>query len=206
MSVLEAKRNYVVDAATRLFLTRSLSGVTVRDVAHEAGVGEATVYRYFSTKAALVVACALKLEGEVAGHFLRGDDGVNGYTRLARFYSAYAELFVSRPELYRFLYEFDAFCVSQGATGLDEYADKLDLFRDAYLSAYRDGVKDGSVREMKDPELFYYATAHAILSLAKKLTVEGEIVRQDLAADKVGELKLLSETFLFSLRNPDCNP
>ena len=47
MSVLDAKRNYVVETATRLFLSRPLSQVTVRDVAQEAGVGEATVSRYF---------------------------------------------------------------------------------------------------------------------------------------------------------------
>ena len=66
MSVMDAKRNYVVDTATNLVLSRPLSRVTVRDVAQEAGVGEATVYRYFSTKTSLIVACALKLQGEVS--------------------------------------------------------------------------------------------------------------------------------------------
>ena len=35
MSVMDAKRNYVVDTATKLFLSRPLSQVTVRDVAQE---------------------------------------------------------------------------------------------------------------------------------------------------------------------------
>ena len=200
MSVMDAKRNYVVETATRLFLSRPLSGVTVRDVAQEAGVGEATVYRYFSTKSALIVACALKLEKEVTQYFLRESKPVDGYTRLSKFYASYVDLFAFRPELYRFLYEFDVFCVEQRVKGLDEYADNLDVFRDAYLAAYRDGVKDGSVREIENPELFYYTTTHAILSLAKKLAVEGGIVRQDQTTDQIGELRMLNGTFLYSLR------
>ena len=125
MSVLDAKRNYVVEVATRLFLSRPLSSVTVRDVAQEAGVGEATVYRYFSTKSALIVACALKLEGEVVQYFLRESSPADGYARLAKFYASYVDMFAFRPELYRFLYEFDTFCVEQRVKGLDEYADKL---------------------------------------------------------------------------------
>ena len=200
MSVMDAKRNYVVETATRLFLSRPLSGVTVRDVAQEAGVGEATVYRYFSTKSALIVACALKLENEVTQYFLRESKPVDGYTRLTKFYASYVDLFAFRPELYRFLYEFDVFCVEQRVKGLDEYSDNLDVFRDAYLAAYNDGVKDGSVREIENPELFYYTTTHAILSLAKKLAVEGGIVRQDQKTDQIGELRTLNGTFLYSLR------
>ena len=200
MSVMDAKRNYVVEVATRLFLSRPLSSVTVRDVAQEAGVGEATVYRYFSTKSSLIVACALKLENEVTQYFLRESKPSDGYTRLVRFYASYVDLFAFRPELYRFLYEFDVFCVEQRVKGLDEYADNLDVFLDAYLAAYRDGVQDGSVREIKDPELFYYTTTHAILALAKKLAVENGIVRQDQKTESVAEIRMLNESFLYMLR------
>lgn len=200
MSVMDAKRNYVVDTATNLVLSRPLSRVTVRDVAQEAGVGEATVYRYFSTKTSLIVACALKLQGEVSQYFLRESKPVDGYTKLVKFYASYVDLFAFRPELYRFLYEFDAYCVEQRVKGLDEYSDNLDVFRDAYLAAYREGVEDGSVRKIQNPELFYYTTTHAVLSLAKKLAVEGGIVRQDQLTDQIGEIRTLNETFLYSLR------
>jgi len=200
MSVMDAKRNYVIETATNLVLSRPLSRVTVRDVAQEAGVGEATVYRYFSTKTSLIVACALKLQGEVSQYFLRESKPVDGYTKLVKFYASYVDLFAFRPELYRFLYEFDAYCVEQRVKGLEEYSDNLDVFREAYLAAYREGVADGSVRKIQNPELFYYATTHAVLSLAKKLAVEGGIVRQDQLTDQIGEIRTLNETFLYSLK------
>ena len=140
------------------------------------------------------------MQGEVAQYFLRESKPTDGYTKLVKFYASYVDLFAFRPELYRFLYEFDAFCVEQRVKGLDEYSDNLDVFRDAYLAAYREGLADGSVREIANPELFYYASTHAILSLAKKLAVEGGIVRQDQTTDQIGEIRLLNETFLYSLK------
>ena len=62
MTMKDAKLGFVTDGAVKLFLTGSISGVTVKDIAKECGVGEATVYRYFSTKSDLIIACAVKLQ------------------------------------------------------------------------------------------------------------------------------------------------
>ena len=62
MSITDAKTNFILDEALALFLERSVGEVTVRDIAVRAGVGEATIYRYFSTKHNLVCAAATKLE------------------------------------------------------------------------------------------------------------------------------------------------
>lgn len=47
----------MVAAALELFRTRSLENVSTDAIAREAGVGKATLYRYFDTKQALVRAC-----------------------------------------------------------------------------------------------------------------------------------------------------
>ena len=78
----------------------------------------------------------------------------------------------------------------------------MDLFKEAYLSAYRDGLSDGSVAPLPDPALFYYATTHAVLSLSKKLAVEDKIVRQDAFTDRVDEIRTLSDAILTNLKAP----
>ena len=50
MSLKEAKFNFVVEVATNLFMQKSINDVTIKDIAEKAGVGEATIYRYFSKK------------------------------------------------------------------------------------------------------------------------------------------------------------
>jgi AcrR family transcriptional regulator len=44
------KRPTIVQVATSLFATRGIDGVSMRDIAHAAGVREAAIYRHFATK------------------------------------------------------------------------------------------------------------------------------------------------------------
>ena len=200
MTLKDAKLNFVIDIATELFLERSVSSVTIKDIAKASGLGEATIYRYFSGRGELLVACALKLQERVGSIFIGGADGLSGFERIEKFYIAYLSAFRESPELYRFLYEFDAYCISEKLTGLEEYADNMDAFKDAFLSAYRDGVADGSVKEISSPELFYYSTAHALLSLCKKLAVEGALIRQDKALDKSSEIEIMISVIVSALK------
>jgi AcrR family transcriptional regulator len=199
MSDKNGKRNRIADGAIELFLEKSVPSVTIRDVAERAGVGEATVYRYFSGRTGLIVACALKLQKDVEKRFVDTKDRGTGYRRLERFYSAYLSTFEERPELYRFLSEFDAYCISERVEILDEYADNLDRFREAFSAAYRDGIADKSVRPVENIELFYYATTHAVLLLCKKLASKESVLRQDKRTDKAAEIRTLIHLILAQL-------
>ena len=199
MTMQDAKRGFVTDAAIELFLKKPIAAVTIRDVAAASGVGEATIYRYFSNRANLLVACAVKLQAEVGREFLSPVQ-TDGLGKIAHFYGTYLAMFRVRPELYRFLSDFDAYCISEGITEMEEYQDNFDRFREAFLAFYREGVADGSVRELDDPELFYSATTHAMLSLCKKLAAESRIVRQDAAIDPGAEIKTLTRLILDSVK------
>jgi AcrR family transcriptional regulator len=200
VTIKDAKRNFIIDRATALFLERSLPAVTVRDVALASGVGEATVYRTFGGRAEIIVAAALKLQAEMETVFLEGGEGLSGFERLKRFYASFCEVFVTRPELYRFLSEFDAYCVSEGIPDLEEYADHMDRFKTSFLLSYETGLKDGSVKAVEDPELFYYSTTHAVLSLSKKLAAEPGVIRQDRATDAAKEIRTLIGLVLAALK------
>ena len=69
MTITDAKKNFIVGEALALFLERSIGEVTVHDIALRASVGEATIYRYFSTKLNLVCAAATQL-GSASVFFL----------------------------------------------------------------------------------------------------------------------------------------
>ena len=198
MTILDAKRKFVIETATGLFLERPVGAVTVKDIAAASGLGEATIYRYFSGKGELLVACALSLQEKIVGLF--EDQGTpDGFSGLARFYRAYLETFRNSPELYRFLSEFDAYC-HNGGVDLEEYADNIDRFKGAFTAAYERGLSDGSVRNVENVSLFYYSTAHALLALCKKLAAEGTLIRQDYSTDRAAEVETLIELILSSLK------
>ena len=200
MSVKNAKRNYIIDIAIKTFIEKSISGVTIKDIAGASGFGEATIYRYFGGRSGLIIACAMKLQGEVCKLFTDSRGLSNGYYKLEQFYGAYLKVFLEHPELYRFLSEFDAYCISENIENLEEYADNMDVFKEAFIDAYREGMKDGSVRKIEDIEMFYYSTAHAMLALCKRLAAEKSVLIQDRIINKSQEIKMLVEVILTSLR------
>ena len=125
----------IVADACDLFLSRSIESVTVRDVADKSGVGVATVYRYFSTKKRIVEKCALRLQKQVfEGYFKLS--GANGYERLEKFYRGYLEIFKEHPKFYKFINEFDAYMIEEGASASEEYSDGLDLFSEEFFLLY----------------------------------------------------------------------
>ena len=199
MTIKDAKMNFIVDETLALILERSVSDVTVHDIAVRAGVGEATVYRYFSTKQNLVCAVATKLEKSIFKTYFDLSSADSGYKKLELFYKSYLTIFSTHREFYKFINEFDAYMLSEGKTDSDEYSSGLDMFKSLCSDAYAQGVDDGSIEPVGDFETFYYSTTHALLELCKKLS-NPDIVRQDLGTDKESEVRMLTEIILYKLK------
>lgn len=200
MSMLDAKKSFIVSEAARQFSTKPVKDVTVKDIAAAAGVGEATVYRYFGTKGELIVACAEMLEREVYDVFIDKVAPTPAIKAIERFYGAYLVIFTERTYLYRFLSDFDAYAINEGVDKLDSYADAIDGYKCAFLEAYERGLSDGSVREQENIELFYYSTTHALISLCKKLASDMPVIRQDLFTEKQNEISTLISIIIGALR------
>ena len=200
MGIKDIRRNYILEKTIKIFCDSSISEVKIKDVARECNIGEATFYRYFSKKSTLIVACALKLQEKVASYFDENSAGC-GFDKLSAFYYRFYETFSDHKEYYRFLSEFDAYCISEAVSDLDLYSDGLDVFKAQFEAAYRAGLEDGSVKKVWDLDLFYYATTHAMLSLCKKLASEAYIVRQDDLTDKRQEIRTVIEVILQYLKN-----
>ncbi|MDE6586054.1 MAG: TetR/AcrR family transcriptional regulator; helix-turn-helix transcriptional regulator [Clostridia bacterium] len=200
MTIKDAKINFIVEKAIKVFLERSISEVTIHDIAVSAGVGEATIYRYFATKQNLVCAVATELEKIIFKTYFDFSRAKSGFEKLSLFYHSYLEIFTSRREFFKFINEFDAFMISEGKTDNAEYSSGLDMFKELCTGAYNEGLKDGSVKHFDDFETFYYATTHALLELCKKLSA-ADIVKQDMGINKQKEIETLTELILYKLEN-----
>lgn len=199
MSLKDAKVNFLVDIATDLFMCRSIQEVTIRDIAISAQVGEATIYRYFGKKQELVVQAAMKLQGIVSKDYFRLDEKLNGFQKLEAFYLSYLNIFDNHRDFYKFLSEFDSYMSVENKDVLNPYENAIDQYKSAFMNAYKQGLKDGSVKEQKDIELFYFSTTHSILELCKKLALKA-VLNQDLAIEKLGEVKCLINIVLDTLK------
>ena len=50
-----ARRNQILDAATRVFAEKGFHPTTIKDIAREAGIADGTIYNYFENKTALML-------------------------------------------------------------------------------------------------------------------------------------------------------
>ncbi len=185
--------------ATDLFMSRSIQEVTIRDIAVSAQVGEATIYRYFGKKQELVVQSAMKLQGIVSSGYFKLDDKLNGYQKLEAFYLSYLNIFDQHRNFYKFLSEFDAYMCTENKDVLNPYEDAIDQYKSAFMKAYEQGLKDGSVKEQENIDLFYFSTTHAILELCKKLALKADL-NQYLVIEKLGEDRCFISIVLNSLK------
>jgi len=201
MSLKEVKVNFIVDIATDLFMCRSVSEVTIRDIAISAQVGEATIYRYFGNKQNLVMQAAMKLQSIVSEGFFRLEKGKNGYEKLALFYESYYDIYLKHPNFYKFLNEFDAYIANEKSDDMNPYENAIDQYKVFYMEAYELGLKDGSVKKQNDIELFYFSTTHALLELCKKLAFKKAVLEQDKGEGKEKEIQCLIDIILMSLNN-----
>ncbi len=57
-AIAEARRNDLLDAATKCFLSAGFAGTSLGAIARSASMSKATLYRYFSSKEEIFMACA----------------------------------------------------------------------------------------------------------------------------------------------------
>ena len=201
MGFKDLKTKYIVDVATKLFLSRGVRDITIKDIALEAEVGEATIYRHFLKKQNIVLASALSLKEQVFEGYFDLSKGKTGFEKVEMFYKSYLNIFVSAPEYFYFINEFDAYMCMEEDVSLDEYEKEIDTFKEQYFAAYNEGLKDQSIRKVDNIETFYFATTHSLLELSKKLSANRELLSQDKSEAKAAEIECLIKIILDSIRN-----
>ena len=188
----------IVYVAAELFLQNGIESVKMTDVAEKAEVGVASLYRYFGTKDKLVIrAGALlwrDLDTLVSDVYEAADYlSCTGMERVSRLFGVYLRLFREQPAFIRFVGEFDSFVRTTRAERetMAEYEASVLNFYPVFLTAYEAGVRDGTIRPIEAPRLFYDSVCHAVMALSQKL-LRGEILEADGFGDE-RELRMLLE-------------
>ena len=195
----EAQQNFILTEATKLFLEKSISSVTMSDIASYIGIGEATLYRYFGKKQNLVIKVAESLSKNILDKYFIFDETKNGFENIKEFYLAYLKVFKEDKEYYSFVYSLDAYIHNEIGINLDTYNDNVNMFKEVFYKYFSKGVKDNSIRDDIPLDIYYRTTSIALLSFCKKLAVEN-ILQEDQISSKEEEIKTLIELFLFKIK------
>lgn len=200
MTIKDVKLNFIIDNATELFLNKGINNVTIKDIALAIGIGEATIYRYFSKKHNIVLAVAIKLETDVYKNYFVFEKEKSGYDRLYSFYHSYLKIFKEHQNFYKFLSEFDSFVSTLDEVSLVDYEKGLAPFYESFIKSYNDGINDNTIKEVEDIDRFYYTTTHALLGLCKKLSVSDGLLDQDKLINSIDEIQTLVNIIMYNLK------
>lgn len=178
-----------------LFLASSIEQVTIADVAKANGIGEATMYRYFKNKYNLVSEVMIMIGESIFDNFII-DDSLTGIEKIKCFYQKFIDTFNDNPNYYKLIQEFDLMISNSGNLADNNYDEIFERFYKIYLSYYEQGLKDNTIKKIKDIRLFYNTSTHSIMSLCKKLACETFVISSDKEVKRTDELELLIKCFM----------
>ena len=200
MSFKDLKRDYIIDSAKKLFLSKSISEITIKDISSVSGIGEATMYRYFSNKENLVIAVSLSIQKDILKNPFSTQEE-NGIQQISDFFNLFRNIFIEHKNYFKFISEFDTVYLNNIKNKENkEYSLGLDVFFDLFVRAYQLGLKDKTIKEVKDIKLFYYTSTHSLLELCKKLASTDSNLKQDKEVNKLSEIEYLISLFISVLK------
>ncbi len=149
----EQRREYIVDAAEKLLLSRGYDNVSMNDIAEAVGMNKATLYLYFTNKESLffsVVQRGVRLmEARFREATAREQTGIDKVRAIGETFIAFSQ---QHPDHYRmFVYStsdrFDWDCCAEARS----CHDMMHVITGLMCEAIEAGMKDGTIRKDIDP-------------------------------------------------------
>jgi len=166
----EQRREYIIDAAEKQFLSRGYDNVSMNEVAEAVGMNKATLYLYFENKDALYFAIVLRGVRIMNALFQEKIDGATtGIGKINASGAAFLE-FKDRYPHYDRLFRmagsgrFDATTSADAAEVARRSGESLVMM----ARAIADGMADGTIRQGLDPRtvaIYLAVASEAVVNL-----------------------------------------
>lgn len=202
------RKQKMVEAAARCFIRKGIEATSIVDIAREAGFGEATVYRYFSNKENLALACGIRFWDQVGDFFKErtassGFAGKSGMEQVKDLMDGALEFYERETESFRLIHNLDGFLLSHKVdeAKLQEYSQAVDSLRPYLWDALEKGKADGSIQRREDTTELYYALTNGIFGMMQKQAAAGELLETDRTVDGIKKTRLLAELLVAGLKN-----
>jgi len=142
-----------LDAAERVFLSKSVRDATMDEIARAAELSKGTLYLYFESKDDLFLAIACRALGSLLEQFEAVKAEARGADRLRRLMRAYAQFAMDNRDRYRVAMSwlFDDDSAPAQSPQFAEHQQLLRSMAGHLVDAIALGQRDGSVRGDLDP-------------------------------------------------------
>lgn len=205
------RKEEVVSAAVEIFKKQGIEDTKMTDIAKRAGVGVASVYRYFITKLDLVIEAARMFWDEKITElcdYYTQETFLNksGIIKVKEILEVFLKLFQDDQDFIKFIYEFDSYVVREkiSAEKLKFYEENILDLKLIIVSAFESGKEDGTIRSDINIEQFYFTITHALMSLCQKLVLRGHVLKSDQCVDGEAQIKMIIDMAVGYIENKEC--
>ncbi|KGR85512.1 TetR/AcrR family transcriptional regulator [Lysinibacillus odysseyi] len=200
----QQRRQHIIQIAKDLFLEQGVQHIQMQDIADTAGVGIATLFRYFPKKEYLVIAATNAITDEMAsaiGEIV--EQTIPAYEKTEKILDYYIEgMKDPQLRLAKFFESFDLYekIAEEAPDHHAEYFLVRSKLAGILLTLAEQGKQDGSLRKDVELDVFMLTMVQnfAIFSFKSSLTAHGSDLSALLSVDK--QLVLMKDVFLSYIR------
>lgn len=196
------KRETMLTVGFRIFSEKTIEVATMKEIAKACGLGYKTMFRYFGTKTALVIAIGADIWKKYAVkvekmYRARGGDAMNAAEELAFFLDCFIDLYQNHKDILRFVRNFETYIRHENVSKEDlaVYNTVVDGFARKFHAVYQKAEKDGTLK-LGLPETEFFPTILYIMLSASEKFAEGLVYQPENEKDMTRELELLKNLIL----------
>ena len=197
-----AKHQHILEVAFQLFSDRGIELVTMPEVAEAAGVGRATLYRYFTTKLDLVIAVGTwkweeYIQARNASLPKEEKDRMTAAEYLRFYLDGFLDLYRNHRDILRFNYNFNSYLRYEAGTSEQKapYMSMVDNLGEMFHELYERGMRDGTLRTDITEEAMFSSSFHIMLGTVTRYAV-GLVYIPEKVTEPEEELIMLEELLL----------
>lgn len=192
------KKEEVIEAALKVFKIQGIENTKMTDIAKEAEIGVASLYRYFKTKLDLSIEAACKVWqdelAEVKDYYTSESFlSKNGISKVQSLLEVFLLFYNKHQNFLQFIDEFDRYVVKEKVAPekLKVYEKSIIDLKAIMMGALEEGKQDGTVCLQMDEEQFYFSITHALFSLSQKLLLRGNVLESDEYVQGEQQIKII---------------
>lgn len=205
LSAKQTRKILVLDAAERIFTDKGIERTTMQDIANEANLGVATVFRFFPKKEKLVVAVVTRrLESVLEDFQAIADKPLSCFQKIELLFDHYISLFEIDDSSVKLMENFDSFAAhyTEPLEDIESFYSVYQKVSKVFSTIIEQGMHDGSIRTDLPPNETLTTVVNAFVTFARKLSLQKNIlvVKPDLPSEE--QLVLFKHCILSFLKNP----
>ncbi len=193
----QQREKKILEAAMALFCEKGLEETSIDEIAGRAGVGSATIYRYYETKAQLAIQSGVEYWKKIAQKYLnvteiKGYSDMTGLKQLECIMDALVMIFEEERGFLKYLQEFEVFVrrYEIDMERLAAYEESIMSLKPRVTDALEKGLQDGTLSFEWSPNEVCYSLAHTAFGVMKRFAWNGSMLELDSQVELILQVKI----------------